>query len=141
MERTSDSDGCGAFGLVLAEQLYENFVVVKLRQPFETSLQDKKQRMDATIAAMGRLVEYGIDEVTPAATFYMAETYSNFSRSLLESERPDDLKPEDLEEFKNSSMRQRFRSREASRYTRRTGVIARRRLQLVDRESLSRLTE
>jgi len=87
--------------LVLAEQLYGNFVVVKLRQPFETSLQDKKQRMDATIAAMGRLVDYGIDEVTAAATYYIAETYSNFSRSLLESERPDDLKPEDLEEFKN----------------------------------------
>src|SRR5260370_19799770 len=31
----------------------------------------------------------------------MAETYSNFSRSLLESKRPGDLKPEDLEEFKN----------------------------------------
>jgi tetratricopeptide (TPR) repeat protein len=74
---------------------------VKLRQPFETSLQDKKQRMDATIAAMGRLVDYGIDEMTAAATFYMAETYSNFSRSLLDSERPGDLKPEDLEEFKN----------------------------------------
>src|SRR6266567_3451357 len=87
--------------LVLAEQLYGNFVVVKLRQPFETSLQDKKQRMDATIAALGRLVDYGIDEVTAAATYYMAETHSNFSRSLLESERPDDLKPEDLEEFKN----------------------------------------
>jgi tetratricopeptide (TPR) repeat protein len=87
--------------LVLAEQLYGDFVVVKLRQPFETSLQDKKQRMDATIAAMSRLVDYGIDEMTAAATFYMAETYSNFSRSLLESERPDDLKPEDLEEFKN----------------------------------------
>lgn len=87
--------------LVLAEQLYENFVPVKLRQPFETSLQDKKQRMDATIAAMGRLADYGIDEVTAAATYYMAETYSNFSRSLLESERPDDLKPEDLEEYKN----------------------------------------
>jgi tetratricopeptide (TPR) repeat protein len=87
--------------LVLAEQLYENFVAVKLRQPFETSLQDKKQRMDATIAAMGQLANYGIDEVTAAATYYMAETYSNLSRSLLESERPDDLKPEDLEEFKN----------------------------------------
>src|SRR5262249_47925242 len=87
--------------LVLAEQLYEDFAVVKLRQPFETSLQDKKQRMDTTIAAMGRLVNYGIDEVTAAATYYMAETYSNFSRSLLESERPDDLKSEDLEEFKN----------------------------------------
>ena len=87
--------------LVLAEQLYGDFVVVKLRQPFESSLQDKKQRMDATIAALGRLAEYGIDEMTAAATFYMAETYSNFSRSLLESERPGDLKPEDLEEFKN----------------------------------------
>src|SRR5713101_2847308 len=87
--------------LVLAEQLYGDFVVVKLRQPFETSLQDKKQRMDATVAALSRLVDYEIDEVTAAATYYMAETYSNFSRSLLESERPDDLKPEDLEEFKN----------------------------------------
>src|SRR6185295_2044751 len=61
----------------------------------------KKQRMDATIAAMGRLVNYGIDEVTAAATYYMAETYSNFSRSLLESEQPADLKPEDVEAFKN----------------------------------------
>ena len=88
--------------LVLAEQLYGDFVVVKLRQPFETSLQDKKQRMDTTIAALGWLVNYDLDEVTAAATYYMAETYSNFSRSLLESERPDDLRPEDLEEFKNN---------------------------------------
>jgi Tfp pilus assembly protein PilF len=76
-------------------------VVVKLRQPFETSLQDKKQRMNNTIAALGRLVDYEIDEVTAAATYYMAETYSNFSRSLLESEQPADLKPEDVEAFKN----------------------------------------
>jgi len=88
--------------LVLAEQLYASFVAVKLRQPFETSLQDKKQRMDATIAALSRLVNYEIEEVTAAATYYMAETYSDFSRSLLESERPNDLKPEDLEEFKNN---------------------------------------
>jgi tetratricopeptide (TPR) repeat protein len=88
--------------LVLAEQVYGDFAAVKLRQPFETSLQDKQQRMDATIAALSRLVNYEIDEVTAAATYYMAETYSNFSRSLLESERPDDLKPEDLEEFKNN---------------------------------------
>jgi cellulose synthase operon protein C len=102
-ERTSRTRTLAArSALVLAEQLYGNFIVVKLRQPFETSLQDKKQRMDATIAAMGRLVDYGIDEVTSAATYYMAETYSNFSRSLLESERPAELKPEDLEEFKNN---------------------------------------
>src|SRR5260370_37286388 len=57
--------------------------------------------MHATMPALNRLVDYGIDEVTAAATYHMAETYSNFSRPLLESERPDDLNPEDLEEFKN----------------------------------------
>jgi tetratricopeptide (TPR) repeat protein len=87
--------------LVLAEQLYGNFVVVKLQQPFETSLKEKQQRMDVAIKTLSRLVDYQIADVTAAATYYMAETYSNFSHSLLESERPDDLKPEDLEEFKN----------------------------------------
>jgi tetratricopeptide (TPR) repeat protein len=85
--------------LVLAERLYRDFAGVKLRQPFETSLQNKQQRMDATIEALGRLVDYGIADVTAAATYYMAETYFNFSRSLVESERPAGLKPADLEAF------------------------------------------
>ena len=85
--------------LVLAEQLYRDFAAVKLRQPFETSLKEKQQRMDATIEAMGGLVDYEIAEVTAAATYYMAETYFDFSRSLMESERPADLKPAELEEF------------------------------------------
>ena len=85
--------------LVLAGQLYQDFAAVKLRQPFEASLKDKQQRMDATIEALGRLVNYEIADVTAAATYYMAETYFNFSRSLVESERPADLKPEQLEEF------------------------------------------
>jgi len=85
--------------LVLAEQLYRDFVAVKLRQPFETSLKDKQQRMDATVDAMNRLVEYEIADVTAAATYYMAETYFDFSRSLKESERPTDLQPADMEKY------------------------------------------
>jgi tetratricopeptide (TPR) repeat protein len=85
--------------LVLTEQLYQGFVAVKLRQPFEASLKEKQQRMDATIKAMGGLVDYQIADVTAAATFYMAETYFDFSRSLKESERPADLKAADLEKF------------------------------------------
>jgi hypothetical protein len=85
--------------LVLAELLYQDFAAVKLRQPFEVSLKEKKQRMDATIQAMGGLVDYQIADVTAAATFYMAETYSNFSRSLKESERPADVKGADVEKF------------------------------------------
>lgn len=85
--------------LVLAEQVYQDYAAVRLLQPFEISLKDKQQRMDVTIEAMSRLVEYEIADVTTAATFYMAETYSNFSRSLAESERPADLQPAELETF------------------------------------------
>ncbi|HKA40665.1 MAG TPA: hypothetical protein VKF40_01625, partial [Burkholderiales bacterium] len=88
--------------LVLAEQLYQAFVAVKLRQPFEASLKEKQQRMDATIKAMGGLVNYEIADVTASATFYMAETYFDFSRALKESERPADLKAADLEKFEAS---------------------------------------
>jgi tetratricopeptide (TPR) repeat protein len=89
----------GRSALVLAEQLYQACVVVKLRQPFETSLKEKQQRMDATIKAMSGLVNYEIADVTAAATFYMAETYFDFSRSLKESERPADMKGANLEKF------------------------------------------
>ena len=85
--------------LILAEELYRDFTSVKLRLPFEASLQEKQKRMNVTIDAMGKLVDYEIAGVTAAATFYIAETYSDFSRSLVESERPSDLKPADLEEY------------------------------------------
>jgi Flp pilus assembly protein TadD len=48
---------------------------------------------------MNKLVDYQIASVTAAATYYMAETYYDFSHSLVESERPADLKPADLEEY------------------------------------------
>src|SRR6185436_13265338 len=85
--------------LVLSERLYGEFIAVKLAQPFETSLKEKKQRMDHTIEAMGRLVDYEIADVTAAATYYMAETYFDFSRSLTESERPTDLDATELQKY------------------------------------------
>jgi tetratricopeptide (TPR) repeat protein len=85
--------------LVLAERLYDAFVAVKLLQPFEISLQEKKLRMDAVIEALGRLVDYEIADVTAAATFYMAETYFDFSHALTGSERPADLQTAELQEY------------------------------------------
>jgi len=89
----------GGSALFLAEQVYRDFTTVKLRQPFEASLQEKQKRMNSTIDAMDQLVDYEIASVTSAATYYMAETYFDFSKSLVESERPTDLKPADLEEY------------------------------------------
>jgi len=94
--------------LVLAERLYENFVAVKLRQPFEISLKEKQQQMDSTIAAMSRLVDYEIADETAAATYYIAQTYFDFSRSLLESERPTNLTPAEMKEYDQALDEQAF---------------------------------
>jgi tetratricopeptide (TPR) repeat protein len=85
--------------LVLSEVLFRLFDAVELVQPFEMSLQQKQQQMDETIAALERLVDYEVAEVTAAATYYIAETYLDFSRSLLESERPADLTGADLQDY------------------------------------------
>jgi tetratricopeptide (TPR) repeat protein len=102
-ERTARTRTLGArSALVLAEQSYQEFMAVKLVQPFKDSLQQKKQRMDVAIQAMDRLVEYEIADTTAAATFYMAETYFDFSRDLAKSERPTDLKPAELDEYEQA---------------------------------------
>jgi hypothetical protein len=44
--------------------------------------------MDAAMRGFEDLIDYEVAEVTAGATFYMAEIYWNFNRSLLESERP-----------------------------------------------------
>jgi TolA-binding protein len=85
--------------LVLTEGLYQHFEAVELVQPFEQNLQEKQRRMDAALDAFGRLVDYEVGNVTAAATFYMGEIYSDFSRSLIESERPADLDATELQDY------------------------------------------
>lgn len=77
--------------LVLAEQDYEQFRGLRLMQPFEASLAQKQARMDIALAAFEKLVDYEVADVTAAATYYIAETYRNFSTALMESERPEGL--------------------------------------------------
>lgn len=74
--------------LVLAERTFERFAELDLTQPFEESLAEKQRRMDTALAEFEELVNYRVPEVTAAATYYIAETYFDFSESLLESERP-----------------------------------------------------
>ena len=89
----------GRSALTLTEPVYEQFAALKLVLPFEKSLQEKQRAMDAAIKAFGKLVDYQVGEVTAAATFYMAEVYSNFSQSLRESQRPADLSGDALKDY------------------------------------------
>jgi hypothetical protein len=88
--------------LVLAEERVREFDEVALVQPFERSLQRKKQRMDAALEDLGRLVDYEVGEVTAAATYYMAGLYSDFSQALMQSERPADLAGAALQEYEQA---------------------------------------
>jgi tetratricopeptide (TPR) repeat protein len=85
--------------LVLAEQSYEQFVEVKLVNPIEENLRKKQGLMKTVTKEFGKLPDYGVGEVTAAATFYLAEIYSHFSKALTESERPEGLSPLELEEY------------------------------------------
>ena len=110
--RTKFLAGKGA--LVLAERNYERFAELKLAKPFETNLRKKKELMKESTQAFNKLIDYEIGEVTAAATFYLAEIYGNFSKSLAESERPEGLDPQELEEYNLAIEEQAFPFEEKS---------------------------
>ncbi len=85
--------------LQLTEVSYEDFRALEIVQPFESNLKKKQRGMNDAIAAFGELVEYEVGEVTAAATFYIAEIYFEFSRALLESERPDGLSETETQDY------------------------------------------
>jgi outer membrane protein assembly factor BamD (BamD/ComL family) len=95
-------------GLVLSEQIYAQFVELKLAQPFKRSLAAKRGRMDVAMNAFEELTDYEVAEVTAAATYYMAEIYWNFNRSLVESERPTGLDAAAAAEYEDALEEEAF---------------------------------
>ncbi len=91
-ERTPRTRYLGATAaLEITEPLFDQLVAIKLVKPFEKNLLKKKTAMKSALDAFGKLANYEVGDVTAAATYYLAEIYYNFNRSLTESERPDNL--------------------------------------------------
>jgi LysM repeat protein len=78
----------GNAALVLAENTYETFLEVKLVKPLKDNMQKKQGLMKKAINRFNSLMDYESGELTAAATFYLAEIYSHFSKALMTSERP-----------------------------------------------------
>lgn len=85
--------------LDLAGPVRDRFSHAKISQPLAESLKRKKALMEDVLSAYGRAAEYGVAEVTTAATFRLGEVYQQFSRDLMQSERPKDLDAEALEQY------------------------------------------
>jgi len=85
--------------LDLAEPVRERFLNARISQPLADSLKRKKTLMEEVLDAYGKAAEYDIAEVTTAATFRLGEVYQQFSRDLMQSERPRDLDADALEQY------------------------------------------
>ncbi len=85
--------------LELATPVRRRFEVVRLTQPLADSLELKKSLMEDVIAAYTGAADYGVAEVTTAATFRLGEVYEQFSAALMESDRPLELEADALEQY------------------------------------------
>ena len=94
--------------LVLTEPLFKQFVEIKLAQPFDQNLLRKSAAMKTAREAFENLLSYEVGDVTSAVTYYLAEMYYGFSRSLTESERPDDLSGLEMEQYELSIEEQAY---------------------------------
>ncbi len=92
----------GTAALVLAEQTFGQFAGIKLVEPLKANLEKKKELMKVATQEFSKLLDYEVGLVTSAATFYLAEIYTDFSRDLKESERPKDLSPAEREEYERA---------------------------------------
>jgi len=85
--------------LSLAEPARRAFEVSQIVAPLQDSLRLKRERMEVALEAYAKAAEYGIEEVTTAATYQLAELYHGLSRALFDSERPPELTQLELAQY------------------------------------------
>jgi outer membrane protein assembly factor BamD (BamD/ComL family) len=83
----------------LAEPTLLSFREIQLKAPLKANLAKKKQRMQTAIDAYTQAADYGVEEVTTASVYLLAEIYGSFGKELLNSERPAGLSPDELEQY------------------------------------------
>jgi len=99
-ERSARTRYLGASSLlILSEPVFEQYAAIKLVKPFDQNLAKKKAALKQVKDGLDNILRYEIAETTAAATYYLAEMYYNFNRSLVESERPADLVGDEKEQY------------------------------------------
>jgi len=85
--------------LELAEPARRAFEVSRLVAPLDESLRLKRERMEVAMAAYRKAADYGVADVTTAATYRLAELYHGLSRDLFDSERPAELSELEIAQY------------------------------------------
>ena len=85
--------------LVLAEPAFDAYRQVALVEPLARQLKAKKARLEDTLKAYAVAADYGVAEVSTAATYQVAALYQDFGRALLTSQRPAKLTKAQREQY------------------------------------------
>ena len=85
--------------LAMAEPVAAEYRRIDLVEPLQLKLKLKKQKMEEALKAYSVAAEYGVADVTTAATFRIASVYREFGKALMASERPKKLSKAELDQY------------------------------------------
>lgn len=85
--------------LALAQTELSAYRSVALVNPLKQNLTKKKRLMKSLLAKYGQAADYQVAEVSTEATYRTGSVYYDFSKALMKSQRPANLRGEALEEY------------------------------------------
>lgn len=85
--------------LELSEPLVRQYKKIRLTLPLKRSMTRKKRSMEKSLKVFSAMLDYGVVDVTVAATYRIADIYYDLTRSILESDRPRNLSKLELEQY------------------------------------------
>jgi hypothetical protein len=85
--------------LALAEPGYVAYRKIALVEPLKKTLKLKKAKMEEVLKAYTLAADYGVADVTTAATFHIAALYQDFGKALMASQRPKKLSKTEREQY------------------------------------------
>lgn len=99
-DRTDRTRYLGASSLlVLTEPVFEQYAQIRLVEPFDKNLAKKKTALKQVKDGFEAILRYEIGQTSAAASYYLAEMYYDFNRSLVESQRPRNLNAQEKEQY------------------------------------------
>lgn len=99
-ERTERSKYLAVYARnIFAADYLKEFKEIKLTLPLKKSLAKKKKALDAALKRYEKILDYGVQEFSTQATFYVADIYALLSVDLMQSERPKGLSELELEQY------------------------------------------
>lgn len=85
--------------LELSEPVVRRYKKIRLTLPLKKSMARKKRSMEISLKVYTAMLDYGVADVTVAATYRIADIYYDLTRAILESDRPRNLSKLELEQY------------------------------------------